>query len=362
MQLPCLWISDGYHETTVCTLVCTQPLFNHGGSFSFQQKTTQGLPTCLPHARWFCWCSATSVARPKCPSCFLLFPAPRLATKATDEIKVFSRSVPWEALGREKDVRVFVARTLNPGEVPPPPASLAAALLARKAEEESKQDAPLSRKQRKLRERAQRAKALRAAAAEAAVVETNDEGSDQQQEQGNPMGEEEMPDVAAAKDAGVNRSSAAAKRGDLMMMIPSIDVTCTASSTTSYSTGAYTSSNSSSKGNSSPAASPFANAALQFSVEAEGPRIHGCVVFDPIYHNGEVVGYTAERMFIHPQGNKGAIKHIQREALALLKAEGKQLLNLGLAACYQIKQGKASGRLFFCLSASITNLVRVQAI
>ena len=284
----------------------------------------------------------------------LLLPAPRLATKATDEIKVFSRSVPWEALGREKDVRVFVARTLNPGEVPPPPASLAAALLARKAEEEFKQDAPLSRKQRKLRERAQRAKALRAAAAEAAVVETNNEGTDQQQQEpGNMMGDEEKPDVPAAKAAGVHRSAAAATSRDHVVTIPSVDVTCTVSSTASFSTGAYTSSNSSSKGNSSPATSPFANAALPFSVEEEGPRIHGCVVFDPIYQNGEVVGYTAERMFIHPQGNKGAIKHIQREALALLKAEGKQLLNLGLAACYQIKQGKASDRLLFCPYVSL---------
>jgi hypothetical protein len=32
---------------------------------------------------------------------------------------VFSRAIPFEHLGRESDVRVFIARTLAPGEVPP---------------------------------------------------------------------------------------------------------------------------------------------------------------------------------------------------------------------------------------------------
>jgi hypothetical protein len=270
--------------------------------------------------------------------CLCLLNVTRLATKATDEIKVFSRNVPWEALGREKDVRVFVARTLNPGEVPPPPASLAAALLARKAEEDTKPDAPLSRKQRKLRERAQRAKALRAAA----VAEAKEDGTDQQQQQEDLMVAEEMLDISTSKStAGGPLAAAAVNHGATTVDIPAVNVNCAASSITSFSTGNYTSSNSSYKGQ-SPSNSPFANAALAFNVEQEGPRIHGCVVFDPIYQEGAVVGYTAERMFIHPQGSKGAIKHIQREALALLKAEGKELLNLGLAACYQIKEGEGS--------------------
>lgn len=39
--------------------------------------------------------------------------------ECTDDIKVFSRAIPFEHLGRESDVRVFIARTLAPGEVPP---------------------------------------------------------------------------------------------------------------------------------------------------------------------------------------------------------------------------------------------------
>jgi hypothetical protein len=35
------------------------------------------------------------------------------------DLKVFSRIIPFQHLGREKDTRVFIARTLKPGEAPP---------------------------------------------------------------------------------------------------------------------------------------------------------------------------------------------------------------------------------------------------
>lgn len=34
----------------------------------------------------------------------------------TDDLKVFSRIIPFQHLGREKDARVFIARTLSPEE------------------------------------------------------------------------------------------------------------------------------------------------------------------------------------------------------------------------------------------------------
>jgi hypothetical protein len=37
----------------------------------------------------------------------------------TGHIKVLNRAIPFEHLGREKDARVFIARTLEPGEAAP---------------------------------------------------------------------------------------------------------------------------------------------------------------------------------------------------------------------------------------------------
>lgn len=48
--------------------------------------------------------------------------------ECTDDVKVFSRAIPFDQLGRERDVRVFIARTLEPGEVVQTVAERAAAL------------------------------------------------------------------------------------------------------------------------------------------------------------------------------------------------------------------------------------------
>lgn len=71
-----------------------------------------------------CCSSKTPCARLKVQQCITLPPALfchcRQQTKeCTDDIKIFSRAIPFQHLGRETDVRVFIARTLEPGEVPP---------------------------------------------------------------------------------------------------------------------------------------------------------------------------------------------------------------------------------------------------
>jgi len=50
----------------------------------------------------------------------------------TGDLKVFSRTIPFQYLGRETDVRVFIARTLNPGETPPLTVTMATEVLLKK--------------------------------------------------------------------------------------------------------------------------------------------------------------------------------------------------------------------------------------
>jgi hypothetical protein len=66
-------------------------------------------------------------------------------------------------------------------------------------------------------------------------------------------------------------------------------------------------------------------------------------VLDPIYSGGRVIGYTAERSFLHPGGVKGAVKLLQQHAVELLQAEGLARLNLGLAVGYEVKPGAGHG-------------------
>jgi hypothetical protein len=71
-----------------------------------------------------------------------------------------------------------------------------------------------------------------------------------------------------------------------------------------------------------------------------GSRIHACVVLDPIYSDGRIVGYLAERSFLCPRGESGAVKLVLRDVLGLLKVEGRQVLNLGLAVAHEVKSGE----------------------
>jgi hypothetical protein len=104
-------------------------------------------------------------------------------------------------------------------------------------------------------------------------------------------------------------------------------------------------------------------------VTASSPRIHACIVLDPIYSGGRVIGYTAERSFLHPQGVKGAVKLLQRHAVELLQAEGLARLNLGLAVGYEVKPGAHGAALHsdlpetaFTVSCLCLGLTGAQAI
>lgn len=52
--------------------------------------------------------------------------------ECTDDVKVFSRAIPFDQLGRERDVRVFIARSRKAGEVVQTVAERAAALERKK--------------------------------------------------------------------------------------------------------------------------------------------------------------------------------------------------------------------------------------
>lgn len=73
---------------------------------------------------------------------------------------------------------------------------------------------------------------------------------------------------------------------------------------------------------------------------SDSGRLHACVVLDPIYRGGEVVGYFVQRTFLSPHGVKGAPKLVLREVLGLLKAEGRAILHHGPAPTHNIKTGK----------------------
>jgi len=220
--------------------------------------------------------------------------------------------------------------------------------------------APLSRKQRKLRERAQRAKALKqqqqqqydiaataaspgdAAAdtdAAAAVVITSDtkqQQSDQQQQQ------QQQDDVKPATSVASSTSTAAAADFATIELV-SFDPL---DSKLPPSTATYSSSSSSKSALSrfpsgiSSSGSTAADGGGCGSNGSSGGHIHACVVLDPVYRDGEVVGYMAERTFLSPKGVKGGVKLVMKDVLGLLKAEGISSLNLGVAVAQDVKPGE----------------------
>jgi hypothetical protein len=58
-----------------------------------------------------------------------------------------------------------------------------------------------------------------------------------------------------------------------------------------------------------------------------------------MYKDGEVVGYVVQSTFLSPRGEKGAPKLVLKEVLELLKAEGRTLLQHGLAMAHEVKPG-----------------------
>lgn len=280
----------------------------------------------------------------------------------SDDIKVFSRALPWEAVGQEKGVRVFIARALAPGEAPPATPAAAAKLLVAKGPKQQQQQeelsaaavqqqgaGQLSRKQRKLRERAARIRALQEAAggnAAAAAAAGDAAGDALDSPQQSEDASRDILVIIADQDTNKQQQqdekqqqgsqAAAGFKSDKLAALASDEVVLELAPFKVGKGPSWTAeSNSSSTGISSSASTDAA------APPAAGPipRIHACIVLDPVYSSGRVIGYTAERSFLHPRGVKGAVKLLQRHALALLRAEGYSLLNLGLAVGYEVKPG-----------------------
>ncbi|WIA19521.1 hypothetical protein OEZ85_004130 [Tetradesmus obliquus] len=283
----------------------------------------------------------------------------------SDDIKVFSRALPWEAVGQEKGVRVFIARALAPGEAPPATPAAAAKLLVGKGPKQQQQQeelsaaavqqqgaGQLSRKQRKLRERAARIRALQEAAggnAAAAAAAGDAAGDALDSPQQSEDASRDILVIIADQDTNKQQQqdekqqrgsqAAAGFKSDKPAALASDEVVLELAPFKVGKGPSWTAeSNSSSTGISSAstdAAAPPAAGPI--------PRIHACIVLDPVYSSGRVIGYTAERSFLHPRGVKGAVKLLQRHTLALLRAEGYSLLNLGLAVGYEVKPGVHHG-------------------
>jgi hypothetical protein len=299
-----------------------------------------------------------------CPSfllhasaCVISLPHRQQGKACSDDIKVFSRALPWEHVGEERGVRLLIARTLAPGEVPPPtPAAVAAAAAAaakgqagKRAAKQQQSDASadaaqqqgsgqLSRKQRKLRERAARIRAMQEAAAGAAPAgEAPDSPQQDDASRDAVVIIADQEPSTKQNSAGFAAGKLSAAAGDAgVLELPSLTVrskgpSSTAESSSSNGTGVTSSSTST------------LSAANPEIVSASSPRIHACIVLDPIYSGGRVIGYTAERSFLHPAGVKGAVKLLQRHAVELLQAEGLARLNLGLAVGYEVKPGVQDG-------------------
>jgi hypothetical protein len=299
----------------------------------------------------------TVVSRCTCLSC-------RQQGKAiSDDIKVFSRALPWDHIGEERGVRVLIARTLAPGELPPPAAAAAATGAAAKnqagkgsakqqqqvgsvaAAAEQQGPGQLSRKQRKLRERAARIRALqeaasRTAAAAAAAGDAAGEALDSPQHDDASRDAvviiaDQEPSTKRGPAAGyaANKLSAEAAGNAVVLELPSFAVRSKgpSSSTDGSSTGTGLTSSTTSSGRRASSGAAAAG--------SPSPGIHACIVLDPIFSGGRVIGYTAERSFLHPHGVKGAVKLLQRHAVDMLKTEGLARLNLGLAVGYEVKPG-----------------------
>ena len=75
---------------------------------------------------------------------------------------------------------------------------------------------------------------------------------------------------------------------------------------------------------------------------ASSSQIHACVILDPIYRLGEVVGYVVQRTYVSPQHVQGAPKLVLKDVLGLLKAEGRDILAHGLSPAHDVKSGGRS--------------------
>jgi hypothetical protein len=216
-------------------------------------------------------------------------------------------------------------------------------------------DAPkLSRKQRQLIARVQHAKTLRqksgsvtsgssaAAASSAAGDAASDTASSDTQQQGDQLQQRQLSTAMTSS----------ASSTDLTAVIEPTRNSLGAASSTAVSKHGNASSVCSTAGSVTTAAAKDRGGDRNSS---GGSRVHACVVLDPIYSEGRIMGYLAERSFLCPRGESGAVKLVLRDVLGLLKAEGRQVLNLGLAVAHEVKSGK------FEFELCNTNSERVDA-
>lgn len=184
--------------------------------------------------------------------------------------------------------------------------------------------ATLSRKQRKLMERVQHAKARRAVVQVHASgsVKTNSADTAAAPDQQPPAALEMVP-LPVASDT----PQLCDQQLQLLPQLPQLQ------DQQQPEPSAPSVAHPGSKGSSSSSSSN------DVSISIGDGRIHACLVLDPIYCDGQVVGYLAERSFLCPRGVKGAVKLALRDVLGLLKAEGRSVLNLGLAVAYETRPG-----------------------
>ncbi len=75
-----------------------------------------------------------------------------------------------------------------------------------------------------------------------------------------------------------------------------------------------------------------------YSVDA-GQNLQGFIFFDPIFEEGEVVGYCPSIMRARPGASMGHVAYILFMAMDVFKAEGKKLLSLGLSPSLPDRSG-----------------------
>ncbi|MBX9568208.1 MAG: DUF2156 domain-containing protein [Candidatus Obscuribacterales bacterium] len=68
-------------------------------------------------------------------------------------------------------------------------------------------------------------------------------------------------------------------------------------------------------------------------------EIVGFVIFDPMYENGEVVGYIANQLRSNYEKGYSIVDYIILEAMKIFKEEGKRDLSLGFSPMYKVDDG-----------------------
>lgn len=71
-------------------------------------------------------------------------------------------------------------------------------------------------------------------------------------------------------------------------------------------------------------------------IAVKNDEIVGFVIFDPMYENGEVMGYIANHLRSNLERNYSVVDYIILEAMETFKAEGKRELSLGLSPLAQV--------------------------